>query len=308
MKIRNSKKSIFALILAVALVCASLGTVFAYAGDTFASQETNNNVRAEDVRNGIHGWTSAEGVSEIVNMSDGSTIALPVFSELYPNRHMPNMTRSEADSQAAMQLAESYAFMNLDEATDEFMEKMILGARNHIIFSQSWTVDGAVSLVDPDGNVVPLPEFYDLFPAEWDMPKTDVSDSAYMDNQISDNARNESTLRNESASSYNVTNVFDRSVLLLAPPPNTNSPNFHTIIFFWDTLYYNTYAVTLPGATYNVGYSGNWTGINYGWITGLPLGWGARMNNINPGEPIGVRASTYSTTGNARMRIDEAWR
>ncbi len=47
----------------------------------------------------------------------------------------------------------------------------ILEARCAIVFGPnvSWTVDGALSVVEEDGTVTALPEFSDVFPEDWDL-------------------------------------------------------------------------------------------------------------------------------------------
>lgn len=65
---------------------------------------------------------------------------------------------------------EYYAYMNLDEANAE-TQKIILQARNAIIFSETWTADGIKGrIVNPDGSYTEVPEFHDIFPKDWDIP------------------------------------------------------------------------------------------------------------------------------------------
>ena len=65
---------------------------------------------------------------------------------------------------------ESIAYMDLETA-DEEMRKKILEARNKIIFSKSWVADGIEGGgADPDNNTVTVPQFYDIFPLDWDIP------------------------------------------------------------------------------------------------------------------------------------------
>lgn len=63
---------------------------------------------------------------------------------------------------------EYYAYLDLDTAPDE-LKPLIIEARNSIIYSKSWTVDGQCSLYTPDGTLEALPEFSELFPG-WDVP------------------------------------------------------------------------------------------------------------------------------------------
>lgn len=66
------------------------------------------------------------------------------------------------------------AYMDLESAPSALKDD-ILAARAEIIFgNQSWTVDGAVSIINlEDGTVTKLPEFSDLFPG-WEIPDTDM--------------------------------------------------------------------------------------------------------------------------------------
>ncbi len=71
------------------------------------------------------------------------------------------------------------AYRNIEaaETTEEY--NSILAARNTIIYGeQSWTIDGAVKVFNADGSVEELPEFYDLFPSDWEpgrLPQPDYS-------------------------------------------------------------------------------------------------------------------------------------
>lgn len=61
------------------------------------------------------------------------------------------------------------AYLDLESAP-ETLRPQILRARLPIIYGeQGWTVDGAVSVLHPDGEVDKLPEFSDLWP-EWTVP------------------------------------------------------------------------------------------------------------------------------------------
>jgi hypothetical protein len=73
--------------------------------------------------------------------------------------------------------ASNYAYLSLDDyADDPAMQEKILSARNTIIYRQSWTnlsdFEG-MSITSTDmetGEVTYYPDFYDLFPEEWDVP------------------------------------------------------------------------------------------------------------------------------------------
>ena len=73
--------------------------------------------------------------------------------------------------------------MNLDQASEAMQEK-ILQAREEIIFSKSWVADGLQGFVyDKDGNVIEeVPQFSEIFPADWDMPTFDVQEDIEVEN------------------------------------------------------------------------------------------------------------------------------
>lgn len=77
------------------------------------------------------------------------------------------------ESDYAEMSVEELAYCNLETAPAALHDE-IVSAREDIIFSQSWTVDGQCVLIAPDGTVEELPEFYDLFPANWDIPASAV--------------------------------------------------------------------------------------------------------------------------------------
>jgi len=61
------------------------------------------------------------------------------------------------------------AYRNIEEAETTEEYHAILAARNTIIYGeQSWTIGGAVKIFNADGSVEELPEFYDLFPSDWE--------------------------------------------------------------------------------------------------------------------------------------------
>lgn len=107
---------------------------------------------------------------------------------------------------------EYYAYMDLDTA-DAALKETILEARNEIIFSTSWVVDGGYACVkDPDGNIVSIaPQFSELFPAEWEPPVFPT-----------DSAETPSTNSVQDLGEINFVGYVD----LTAPPANTNTPPF----------------------------------------------------------------------------------
>lgn len=68
---------------------------------------------------------------------------------------------------------EELAYCILAEVPEEWRDK-VLAARNEIINSTSWTVDGAGAILHSDGTIEELPDFYDLFPQDWDIPTASI--------------------------------------------------------------------------------------------------------------------------------------
>lgn len=64
-----------------------------------------------------------------------------------------------------------YAYLDMSTAEEE-IKPVILIARNTIIHRQSWVADGLNGqILDRGGNVKRnLPEFSELFPADWELP------------------------------------------------------------------------------------------------------------------------------------------
>lgn len=77
------------------------------------------------------------------------------------------------ESDYAAMSVEELAYCNLETAPAALQDE-IVAAREDIIYSKSWTVGGQCVLICPDGTVEDLPEFYDLFPADWDIPASAV--------------------------------------------------------------------------------------------------------------------------------------
>ena len=63
-----------------------------------------------------------------------------------------------------------YAYMNYDSA-DEELKPVILAARDRIIFRYSWVANGlSGDIIHTDGSRDALPEFSEIFPADWKVP------------------------------------------------------------------------------------------------------------------------------------------
>lgn len=64
-----------------------------------------------------------------------------------------------------------YAYMNLDSA-GEAAKPLIRQARNVVIAQRGWVTEGNRGEIrDQNDNIIEeLPQFYDIFPADWEVP------------------------------------------------------------------------------------------------------------------------------------------
>lgn len=182
---------------------------------------------------------------------------------------------------------EKLAYYNLEEAPLEWKDA-ILEARNTIIYSTSWTVDGQVSYESPGGTIEELPEFSVLFPG-WDVPKLNVD------------MRNESLAKTDTEEYGPLAANYVGFVYLFEPSKTEASLPFYS-------FYSNVNRVTmqgddLPGESYNGGFTNLDTGDEVGHVKNVPEGGKIQLNNPNPDTAYGARASTYSTTGHALMSV-----
>jgi hypothetical protein len=189
-------------------------------------------------------------------------------------------TAFAAETDAIPESNANIAYMNLASAPIG-LEASILEARNAIIYSTPWTVNGQCYRIHADGSTESLPEFYDIFPNDWDVPNS--VDSADIGNLPSTRAY-----------------MFNNNVNITAPPSDTPSTPFYT--FTAGSYNVEAYAATLPGASVNIGYTNLTTGNSVGYLPYLAVNERIGLIPIS-GNSYGVRASTYSTTGIANMRV-----
>jgi len=106
---------------------------------------------------------AADTANEVPQIQAMSVQAQKNFA-MIPFELQENILADEKLQEAAI-----YAYMDIETAP-EALESTILQAREEIIFSESWTVNGQGYTVRADGTVEYDPEFSYLFP-NWDIPK-----------------------------------------------------------------------------------------------------------------------------------------
>lgn len=172
---------------------------------------------------------------------------------------------------------EEYAYMDLSKATAS--EKvMIEAARNKIIFSQSWGLEGGY-IVRANGDIETVPKFYDIFPSDWEIPSGNATMLA---------TTSEVTPMTES---WNLQVYFD------APPASGISPSVGN--FYHDGGYIQVGVVSLTSSQHcNLGVTNNSTGASLGYAERLYPGeaYYCPTLTLNPFY-AGVRYSTYSNPG-----------
>ncbi|MEK3901725.1 hypothetical protein [Paenibacillus sp. FSL R7-0179] len=183
--------------------------------------------------------------------------------------------------------AENLAYSDLKTAPEEW-QNAILAARNSIIYSESWTVDGQVAIELSDGSIEKLPEFSDLFPG-WDVPKNTNAVSKEASTILSDPIF---TIMSANYAGY---------VYLQAAPTSSETPIFYA--FNTNANRVSMVADSLPGSSYNAGYSDLTSAYDVGWATNLSVGRKMYLTNPNSSHSYGARASTNSTPGYALMGV-----
>lgn len=189
----------------------------------------------------------------------------------------------DVNDKEATLTVKDFAYMDIETAPAALKDD-ILESREAIIFDKSWTVDGQCYVINEDGTREDLPEFYDLFPSNWDIPQADARQN----------------LSSRALARYS--SPFFRDYVKLYYASNSQSAyTFYTFQATGATIY--SWASSLYGSSCNIGYS-NGTGASIGYKTYLGVGEKFACSTYNGGI-YGVRASTYSSVGNAMMNVSE---
>lgn len=195
----------------------------------------------------------------------------------------------------------SIAYANLSNVKDSALKAEILEARSEIIFSTSWVADGITGyIIDPDGNKTEVPQFSEVFPADWDIP---------MMSRPIETSHNTLETNDElvvmAAPFIDVWTYYNDPLYLDIPSSLYDTDPFCTFSTSDSIEHVYDYIVTdvftrgyyyYPSriGTFNVGYSNETTGASLGYVTNLDNG---LAFSIQPpaGITLGVRASTYDT-------------
>lgn len=218
-----------------------------------------------------------------------------------------NLTQEEA-REAQIQ---RYAYMDMEKASSADREK-ILKAREEIIYhSGGWysRKAGALSAQEIDENfqvIRELPEFYELFPEDWDVPCSNIEvDSPSTDLDLRtlmlDGVAKVTPLQiiNYNADTY-LYNPSDASITGAFCTFSTHRGTGTPRVRAQAQRLYNS-------ASYNIGFTNADNGLDVTYDENLPAGTGIQMTIPSYIWRLGVRASTYSRPGNALMYVDSVY-
>ena len=221
--------------------------------------------------------------------------AAPAETTAIQNQELTQM-ETEAAQQAKVAAAEPYAYMDLETVPAE-MQQTILDARNTIIFSRSWGVEGG-RIIRANGTIEPVPAFYEIFPEDWDIPSFDINP------EMSDSSVSDSIFTGGNASVQSSTEGWLYSNLYFqAPPSSGNTPAVGS--FYHNGNWIKTEVRSLSSSQHcNVGVTNNSTGASVGYANYLTVG---DIYQCYTSQYLslyaGIRYSTYSTPGYGSLYV-----
>lgn len=198
------------------------------------------------------------------------------------------MQASATDIRSEYEANKNIAYMDINIAPADMVES-ILNARFAIIYGdRAWTVNGAVKIINEYGKVEKLPEFSELFPG-WDLPTIDT----YNDYVIGPQAIG-----------------YNEAVELFVASNTSLSDPFYS--FNGDGGEVWSYATSLPGERYNLGYFNEDTKRSVSWTPNLKLykpngDYTGSYLTATDGVRYSVRASVFDEgdTGWATMKVQK---
>ena len=212
-----------------------------------------------------------------------TAICIPAYATSYES--------VSSDFESERERVRTLAYMDLEQA-DGGMKEQIIEAREEIIFSHGWVADGYEGyIIDENGNVLEeVPTFAELFPSDWDIPN--------MEFQGTDGDYGLLMPMQEEGNVY-----YNDYLDLSEPDPDRDSPPFcyvQTEEMGWHLTSLSTFgSISVPNATYNVGYANGDTGKTILWEPFIDSGDGCLLleREIPLSSEVTVRASSNDTPG-----------
>lgn len=110
----------------------------------------------------------------VCTMLLGGLWASAAEKEISENLSTLELQNLDQEQYADVMEAAPYAYMDLNAVQDTATKEKILEARNTIIFNQSWTAEEGLEagVIDLETGewIEQAPYFYDIFPADWEIP------------------------------------------------------------------------------------------------------------------------------------------
>lgn len=191
-----------------------------------------------------------------------------------------------ADNDAITAIA--YRDVGTAETIEEYYS--ILSARNILIYGgQSWTIDGAVKVFNADGSVEELPDFYDLFPSDWEPGR--LPQRLYSGNANTPDAK---------SSALYAGNIYFAAA----------SSDYEIDPFGYKTLprdgAIGIYPASIPenAASFNAGFYNEDTQRGIGWAASLPEGKGVFLADAEMGTRYGFVVSVCGSPGYGDILVD----
>lgn len=196
---------------------------------------------------------------------------------------------------------EAYAYLDYENAPNAQLKENILQARAAIVYGPDarWCIDGQVSIMDDDGNKISLPEFSDVFPADWDLNLI----SQEYDKIIA--AYNDGTVKaGESTASAKASGIGFKGMVAVPKSSSSMANDFYRFTGNGSSVV--AYAATLPtNYTINIGFKNLDTNKDAGWIGNLKVNGKIGLNTVS-GVRYSTRCSSYSGNCQAYMVVEEA--
>lgn len=192
----------------------------------------------------------------------------------------PVFAATDRTIQYKLMTTEELAYCEIEAAPVE-VRADILAARDAIIHSTSWTVDGQVAVQNEDGTIQELPEFSELFPG-WDVPTIQGTENNIM-----------------------LCTVDYFGFVYLRHPTSTKTLPFYAAFPSASGITLEIQPRTLPGSSWNGAFTNVTTGQEIGYVNSMPITKTLLAQRVSTRYCYGARASTFSTEGDALMYVHE---
>ena len=189
------------------------------------------------------------------------------------------------------------------ESADSVTQQKILDAREQVIFSQSWVVEGRAYVTDAEGNIIrESPQFYDIFPEEWDVPVMDV-DSTNQHQVLMKTGQRRADVHELVNGTYLVPMASDIVDAGVVDDYYTSYTSYGSVRSTYDYIDARGYMFYPQPWTINIGYTDLSTGRSLAYEVNLSHQQNYRYCDPPENTHVGVRLSTYDHSTNWNVVI-----